>query len=102
MCAAPDGKLGQEKNPEPEASFALSGKLAFERNIAGASKATSLTLSQLVSLVCASAESDGKPGKEEKPEPEASFALSGKVAAESDTAKAVAYLTLTTVCICRA
>jgi len=35
------------------------------------------------------AEPDGKQGKEEKPEPEANFALSGKLAAESNTVKGV-------------
>ena len=39
------------------------------------------------SLSCA--EPDGKQGKEEKPEPEANFALSGKLAAESNTVKGV-------------
>ena len=34
-------------------------------------------------------EPDGKQGKEEKPEPEANFALSGKLAAESNTVKGV-------------
>ena len=35
------------------------------------------------------AEVDGKKGKEEKPEPEANFALSGKLAAESNTVNGV-------------
>lgn len=35
------------------------------------------------------AEADGKKGKEEKPEPEANFALSGKLAAESNTVNGV-------------
>ena len=35
------------------------------------------------------AEGDGKKGKEEKPEPEANFALSGKLAAESNTVNGV-------------
>lgn len=35
------------------------------------------------------AEIDGKKGKEEKPEPEANFALSGKLAAESNTVNGV-------------
>lgn len=35
------------------------------------------------------AEPDGRKGKEEKPEPEANFALSGKLAAETNTVKGV-------------
>ena len=35
------------------------------------------------------ADGDGKKGKEEKPEPEANFALSGKLAAESNTVNGV-------------
>lgn len=41
----------------------------------------------LLLLLCA--EPDAKQGKEEKPEPEANFALSGKLAAESNTVKGV-------------
>ncbi len=40
-------------------------------------------------LLYSYAEPDGKQGKEEKPEPEANFALSGKLAAESNTVKGV-------------
>ena len=42
--------------------------------------------------VCVPAELEGKAGKEEKPEPEANFALSGKLAAESNTVKGVVLL----------
>lgn len=35
------------------------------------------------------AEPDSRQGKEDKPEPEANFALSGKLAAESNTVKGV-------------
>ena len=38
------------------------------------------------------AEADGQKGKEEKPEPEANFALSGKLAAESNTVNGVVLL----------
>ena len=41
------------------------------------------------SLLLLYAEPDGKQGKEDKPEPEANFALSGKLAAESNTVKGV-------------
>lgn len=40
-------------------------------------------------MICHCAEADGKKGKEEKPEPEANFALSGKLAAESNTVNGV-------------
>ena len=43
----------------------------------------------MLSLSLSCAEPDGKQGKEEKPEPEANFALSGKLAAESNTVKGV-------------
>ena len=43
----------------------------------------------MLSLLLSYAEPEGKQGKEEKPELEANFALSGKVAAESDTVKGV-------------
>ncbi len=41
------------------------------------------------SLLLLYAEPDGKQGKEDKPAPEANFALSGKLAAESNTVKGV-------------
>lgn len=40
-------------------------------------------------MVWSLAEPDGKPGKEDKSEPEANFALSGKLAAETNTVKGV-------------
>lgn len=43
----------------------------------------------MLSLSLSCAEPDGKQGKEEKTEPEANFALSGKLAAESNTVKGV-------------
>lgn len=42
--------------------------------------------------MCYVAEADGQKGKEEKPEPEANFALSGKLAAESNTVNGVVLL----------
>ena len=33
VCAEPDGRKGKESKPEPEANFALSGKLAAESNM---------------------------------------------------------------------
>lgn len=43
-------------------------------------------------FVLVATEGDGRKGKEDKPEPEANFALSGKLAAESNTVKGVVLL----------